>query len=245
MTGQHKYYLKVLLVCYFGWFVLFELVGNFAARMPTVDLTTSLDRQIPLIPEFVWAYEFCYIAPVFLLLLVEDGHRLNRVIVAFVAASLSAFLVYLLLPIAFPRPELGGSLAERILALEYQLDFKPGANKLPSLHVATVWLIFLGCRGQRLGRLGDSLLLVGAIVVSLSTLFVKQHIVLDVVAGVGWAFGWWWIVGRLYERWIPDPSSASGSSALRSLYKLLKPAGLTFTVTVLAIAIIKTGGWPW
>ena len=47
---------------------------------------------------------------------------------------------YLALPIAFPRPELGSSLAERVLAVEYAADFRPGANKLPSLHVTFAWL---------------------------------------------------------------------------------------------------------
>jgi hypothetical protein len=54
-------------------------------------------------------------------------------VVAIVLANAAAFAVYVALPVAFPRPPLGSSLAERVLAAQYAADFSPGANKLPSM----------------------------------------------------------------------------------------------------------------
>jgi membrane-associated phospholipid phosphatase len=39
-----------------------------------------------------------------------------------------------------------------------------------------------------------------AMLISVSTLFVKQHILLDVLAGAAWAFAAWFAAGRLYPR---------------------------------------------
>jgi len=94
-------------------------------------------------------------------------------------------------PIAFPRPELGQSLSERLLSLIYKVDFHPGANKLPSLHVTFTWIIYLVCHKQQLKRLGDALLFFFALLITLSALLVKQHTILDVIAGIFWAIASW------------------------------------------------------
>ena len=135
------HYAKVLVVAYGIWLAAFEIVGHYAATLHTVDLTSAWDRETPLIPAFIWPYESLYILPLLSLIVLKDWHRFNVALLAFLIANATAFVVYLLFPVAFPRPDLGSSLSERVLALEYAADFHPGANKLPSMHVAMSWVL--------------------------------------------------------------------------------------------------------
>lgn len=197
---MRKRYLVVLLGAYVMWVLCYELVGHLAARLPTFDLTTEWDRAIPLWPPAVWAYESCYLLPLLPVLLARDWHRINVWLLACLLANLSAFVVYFALPVAFPRPALGDSLAERVIGWEYAIDFDPGANNLPSMHVTLSWLAAFACARQ-----GRSAWLVGAlgllaVLISLSTLLVKQHLLWDVGAGLIWALASWRLAGTWYER---------------------------------------------
>src|SRR4030042_2973407 len=198
-NGERKLYVKVSLLVYLVWLILFEAVGWYATDLPTYDVTTFIDHQIPLIPQFIWPYLLCYIFPFLPLLVVKDWHRFNVTLLSVIIANLSAFILYFIFPIAFPRPELGHSLSEHLLSFLYKVDFYPGANKLPSLHVTFAWIVYLACRGQRLNKLGQTIVFFVAVLITLSALFVKQHIVADVVAGLCWAFASWMLAGTLYQ----------------------------------------------
>jgi len=200
MEQERRFYIKASLLAYLAWIIVFEAVGFYAVTLPTRDVTLPLDRHIPLISGFIWPYLLCYIFPFLPLFVVKDWHRFNIAALAVLLANAAAFLVYFLLPIAFPRPDLGPSLSDRILALQYRYDFQPGANKLPSLHVTFAWVVYLVCGKQGLGRFRESLVFLTALLISVSTLFVKQHILLDVLAGAAWGFAAWFAAGRLYPR---------------------------------------------
>jgi membrane-associated phospholipid phosphatase len=195
---DRRYFLRVTLLLYGVWFVSFQSVGRYAQSLPTHDLTTWVDRTIPLIPAFVWPYEFTYVFPLVPVFLVQDRRRFHRGVVALLLAMTGAFVVYVKFPVAFSKPELGGSLSEWVLAMEYWVDFHPGANNLPSLHVTFAWLVCLVCLRQGPRRSVDALLLAMAALISVSTLFVKQHLVSDVVAGIAWAFTCWKMAGWLW-----------------------------------------------
>ena len=169
-------YAKILVAAYALWFACFWVVGTVASKLPTRDITSSWDVAIPVVPAFVWPYELCYVLPFLAILVIRDWRRFEAALVAIAIASGTAFVVYLCMPIAFPRPVLGDGLSERILAMEYAADFSPGANKLPSMHVALV--------------------VVTVLAITASTLFVKQHLVADVAAGIGWGLGAWWCASR-------------------------------------------------
>ena len=71
-------YAGILLVAYAIWFVTFMAVGRYAATLRTRDLTSALDRAIPLVPAFVWPYELCYALPVAALFVLRDFRRFDR-----------------------------------------------------------------------------------------------------------------------------------------------------------------------
>jgi len=233
-AGERLFYLKATLVLYAAWALVFELVGHVANTLPTVDLTLPLDRRIPFIAVFVWPYILCHVWPFLPFAALKDWHRANRAFLAILLANLTAYLVYILIPVAFPRPELGTSLSDQVLAWYYKVDFYPGANKLPSLHVAFIWITAIACRKQRLGRVGDGLVLLGAALITLSTLFVKQHILLDAVLGIAWGFAAWFAAGRLYPSLV-GPAGAP-ADALKRLVRKAVPATLIYLVILLLVA---------
>ena len=197
---MRRRYFVVLVCAYLVWVLCYELVGHAAAQLPTYDLTNALDRVIPLWPNAVWAYEACYLLPFLPVLVARDWHRINVWLLACLLANLSAFVVYFALPVSFPRPALGESWAERVIAFEYAIDFKAGANNLPSMHVALSWLAAFGCARQGRSKLLVAAACTLAALISLSTLLVKQHLVWDVVAGLLWALASWRLASALYRR---------------------------------------------
>src|SRR5262249_46583427 len=143
-------------------------------------------------------------------LAVQDGHRFNRMLLAFLLANVVACAAYLVFPVDFPHPVPGAGLSSRAVAVEYAADFHPGANHLPSLHVTVAWLIFGACRGRRLWL--SALLWFAAVAISVATLFVKQHGVLDVLGGMALAGVGWILAGWLYPLAVGDagPMEALG-----------------------------------
>jgi membrane-associated phospholipid phosphatase len=212
-----RHYLKVMLVTYVLWNVGYQLVGRYASTLPTVDLTSSWDRAIPLVPAFVWPYEACYLLPFITPFVIRDFRRFNVAVLAILISNLTAFVFYLLLPVAFPRPELGDTLSERLLAFEYAADFVPGANNLPSMHVALVCMLSLAMWGQR-SRVFDAFLVGFVLLVAASTTLVKQHLIIDVVTGFVWA-----IVPWLAAKWIYRKRTDSDADAEEGLAQLFRP----------------------
>jgi len=224
MDPERKFYLRVFVIAVLVWLAAYELVGLAAAHLNTLDLTLPIDRRIPLLPGFVWIYAFCYLYPLVPLFVTRDWHRFNRGLLAMLIANTTAFIVYLVFPVAIPRAELGSSFSERMLAFIYWLDFEPAVTELPSLHVFFAWLTYLMSRCQRLNRWGDAVLFLIATGITVSTVLVKQHFVLDVVAGLIWATGSWIAASVLYAKLVP--SAVSAPVALRQVFARLSPVAL-------------------
>ena len=161
-------------------------INALSAGRQTHTLFLPGEAAIPLVPAFEFVYASAYVLPLVLVWCRPDAARLGRLVRAFLLMLVSAYTIYLLLPVYFPRPALTGhSLATRLLALEYR--DKP-YNDFPSLHVGIAILVAFACAGDR--RLRWWLpLLVGLIAVS--TVFVKQHYLLDVLGGAALAIASW------------------------------------------------------
>ncbi|MBZ5495783.1 MAG: phosphatase PAP2 family protein [Acidobacteriia bacterium] len=230
-SNERGFYIKLGLLLYLLWIIAFEAIGRYTATLPTHDLTGSLDRMIPLIPAFIWPYLFCYVFPFLVAFIARDWHRVNRGLLSLLFANLTAFVVYAAFPVAFPKPELGRSISERALELEYVIDFHPGANNLPSLHVIFPWLVYFICRKQGLTRVADFSLFLAASLITLSTVFVKQHIVADVVAGILWAVASWIVAGFFYPRWLE-----AGSGAVVAFRRMVHKSALFVVIAIFLTA---------
>ncbi len=183
--------LGVVALAYVVFCVTYLPINAFTEGRVTHTLFLPGERAIPLVPGFEFAYLLGYVLPLVVVWRRPDAARVARLAWAFGLTLAGAYTTYLLYPVYLPRPELTGhSLATRLLALEY-LD-KP-YNHFPSLHVALAVLVALGCSDDR--RMRWWLPAVVAIM-AVSTVFVKQHYILDVLAAAVLAPLAWRLAGR-------------------------------------------------
>ncbi len=153
------------------------------------------EARIPLVPEFEYLYSLTYVLPLALVVWLPDVRRFRRAGLAFALTLGVAYATYLLFPVYLERPPLVvHSPATFLLALEYH---DPSYNHFPSLHVAISWLVYFACREAVRRRVVYLVLVIG---ISISTVFVKQHYVVDVLAGAALAWGAWVAAGRWERR---------------------------------------------
>ncbi len=239
MTGgeRRSRYVKIALLYYAVWVLVFVLEGFYAVRLPVTDLTLWIDERIPVVPAFVWIYMSCYWFPLLTLMVVRDWHRVNLVLLSLTLCTLVAFVVHLAIPVAFPRPILGSSVSERMLTFLYSHDFQPGAQQLPSLHVVITFLLYMACRKQGLSRLAGTAIAALAALIIVSTLLVKQHLVIDVVAGLVLAIAAWGFLSRVYWRFVSPAQEPL--AVLSGVAKKLVPLYALFALCAAGVGVAQ------
>ena len=159
----------------------------------------ALDRMLPLRPEWALVYGALYL---FLILLpvfaVRDQEHLRRTVAAYLLCWVTAYIVFLMWPTMASRPTVVEGDGFVIWALRALYSFDPPYNCFPSLHVAHSFVSAL--TAFRLHRRLGIVAIVVAALVAISTLFTKQHYVLDVIAGAGLALLGYRIFLRGYPR---------------------------------------------
>lgn len=167
------------LALYAGVMTIYMSAGH-VARPPQVSLVTPLDDAIPFVPAAMYGYALAYVVPVALLWVEVSREGVARMTRACLLAYAMAAAFFVVMPVIDADPPIAGSsLAERLL--EWNRAADPTKNAFPSMHVGlAVLLALIGF--QRSRAWGWALLTCGAII-SVSTLLVKQHFILDIPAG--------------------------------------------------------------
>ena len=153
------------------------------------DFTTVLDRMTPFLPFTVSIYWFSllYFAIIFLLLARQERALAHRFFAADLLAKAVCLPFFLFLPTTNIRPDVSGNgLWLSLMRLLYQMDAP--TNLLPSIHCLLAWICYLGVRDMpKIGKDAKAATFIAAIAVCASTLTTKQHVLVDVFAGVGLA----------------------------------------------------------
>lgn len=149
------------------------------------NISIILDDWIPFVPAFSipYLYWFLYVFAGLLYFAIMDGKYYFRLLGSIVVGMCLSFVFFYFYPTTVVRPEiLGNGLMERSVAYIYSMD-NP-YNCFPSIHVLNAMLVtmFLCSYRKSLRVWGVSIFSCAAII--LSTLFVKQHYVLDAVGGI-------------------------------------------------------------
>jgi membrane-associated phospholipid phosphatase len=163
----------------------------FFAVYPTLNWITSLrsnrlhlyissELGIPFVPQFIWAYLSMYalfLLPLFLL----PASRLPALGKQLIAATVASGVMFLLLPadLGFARVVPSEPIYANIYQGIFGID-RPH-NLVPSLHVVWSSAILLACADVA-RPIGRGLLYAWLAIVVMSTVFVHQHHLLDVVA---------------------------------------------------------------
>jgi membrane-associated phospholipid phosphatase len=153
------------------------------------NLVTDLDRAIPFSPIFIVPYIIWY--PFILITLVYFciNHRkiYYKTLATLVLGMLLSYVVYFFFQTTVPRPELiDKDIFTSLVNLIYKSD-NP-YNCFPSIHVLTCYAMIIGMKKSESNNLkiNNSISFI-ALLIILSTLFVKQHVIMDVVFGIVFA----------------------------------------------------------
>lgn len=169
--------------------ILFLSVNEWNARSARAGARSiypeiALDAHIPFVPAFVFGYTLYYAWILLPALMLHTRAHFYQAMIAFNLVQAPAILIFLVYPTQMTRPTVvGDDLASQLVRLLYRAD--PGFNLLPSLHVGhsvLVALIFHAFRPKLFPWVAC-----GAVVICLSTLLIKQHVILDVPAGAALA----------------------------------------------------------
>ena len=183
-TDYLKKYLKnllpLLLICSVPLSNLFYWALNNTER-GIYDLTTDLDRALPLIKIFIIPYmslwfflAFCYVYLCF-----KNRKVYYKIMLTLVLCYVVAFITYYFFQTTVPRPVVtGNDLFSKMIIFTYNSD-EP-FNCFPSIHVITAYLAVKGINATTaLNRIRIPVNIIGFLII-ISTEFVKQHVIMDI-----------------------------------------------------------------
>ena len=140
-----------------------------------------LDRAIPLEPAWIVVYGSMYVFAFLPVFVVRDPELRCRAVLAYIMVQLVSYVGFLTYPTIGPRPEQVPSQGFLAWTLQVNYEFDPPYNCFPSLHVAYACLAAL--TAYRVHRALGLVALGYAGLIGASTLFTKQHYLLDVIGG--------------------------------------------------------------
>lgn len=165
---------------------LYFAIGDMTRSWPTYTPEVALDRAVSLQPAWVLVYGSLYVVVLLPLLVVRHQALWRRAMQAYLLVMVVSYAGFLLYPTLAPRPDhvAGDGFAAWGLRLVYAID--PPHGCFPSLHVAYAFVSALTC--YRVHRGVGIAASVWAGLIAVSTLYTKQHYVVDVIAGALAAF---------------------------------------------------------
>ncbi len=156
---------------------------------PKYDMTLPIDEKIPAIPVFSYIYviSYAYWAFNYILICRNNERMCRRFVTAEVMGKAVCFLMFMLVPCTFARPAadtLSGPGAW-LLKLVYAMD-EP-TRLIPSIHCYASYMCArpLFSKSFRSFPLSYKLFsVVFTLLICLSTLYTRQHVIVDVFAGI-------------------------------------------------------------
>lgn len=172
-----------------AWFIILPIINiNYiiagALAKSGKDLSLTLDKEIPYVSAFIFPYIYWY-AFIFLglvFILSKDRKRYLRSLMVIYISMCICYLFYYFYPVEISRPIISNNtLPNRLVNLIYEAD-RP-FNCFPSIHVLNTYIImrFTKVKDNKSWFIYTSII---GILIILSTLFIKQHFILDGVAAI-------------------------------------------------------------
>ena len=179
-------------------FIWYEVIRVVYADSDIWIVQSSLDDKIPfcewfIIPYVLWYF---YIAVVLLYSLKQGKREFIRADALLTGCMLLPMIFCTIVPNGIDaslRPDFSllgrDNIATKLVSLIYEID-SPPRNIMPSMHVSVSWALFFAVmqseslRGKNLIKTAAGIM---SLLITLSTVFIKQHSILDVFAGIATA----------------------------------------------------------
>jgi membrane-associated phospholipid phosphatase len=215
----------IALIAIVPWYIF---IGAWAEGRPAHVPALAVDARVPLEPAWALVYGALYlfliVLPVFV---IRDEPHIRRTFMTYLSVWTAAYVVFVLYPTTAPRPDHVARYGFAAWGLRTLYAADPPYNCFPSLHVAHSFVSALAC-GRINRRVGQGAAVCAGLV-ALSTLFTKQHYILDVIAGIGLACAGY----ALFLRRAPDDE-------VPPLDRRLAPA---LAAAAAALVLVMTAGY--
>ncbi|MED4206469.1 phosphatase PAP2 family protein [Neobacillus mesonae] len=163
---------------------LYQLLNERSHK--AVDFISPLDQAIPfvavfIIPYILWyAYIFCYL----IYFCFKDPKVYLKTLSLIVVGELICFAIYFFFQTTVPRPAVNDDGFMSMLVQWIYANDEP-YNCFPSIHVLTTFAIMLASLHIKNKHIINNLLIhIGGSLIIISTLFVKQHVVFDMIGSM-------------------------------------------------------------
>lgn len=169
--------------------VVFQTICFFISKLfesnPTL-IGGVIDSKIPfkvifIIPYCIW-YIMLFLIPYYLYK--KNKNIFSKFVLSYILCVLIAMIIFITFPTTVARPDIiGNNIIELIAKLIFYFD-TPILNCFPSLHCAISMLFLLFIIYYKEGKTHIKLFtIIMSILIMLSTLFVKQHVFIDLISG--------------------------------------------------------------
>ena len=176
--------LEIMALTLLGWIGVYFFINRLQVEPNRrLDLATPLDRKIPFVPQLVLVYFSTYIFVIQPFIILAEARQFYWMLASFGSITVVASLIHAIVPSKIERNEIlvTDGISGMMINL-FQKTCKPYGN-FPSMHVA-LSVPVVGANFMVLGPTAGSITLIWAILIALSTLYTKQHYILDVLAGL-------------------------------------------------------------
>ena len=189
----------ILLVVFQSVLFFFAKISPFTVHI----LKSDFDLKIPFIQQFIFFYASWYIM-LFLIPFIYNRKDPEVFKKYFIASNLSiivAFFIYFFYPTAIVRGNVfTKSISGFVTNIIYKID-TPAVNCFPSMHcILCFFYIFYILKAKNTSIFVKIAITLWALVIVLSTLLVKQHVLLDVISAFVLSFAIFIIVEIVYKK---------------------------------------------
>jgi len=169
------------------------IINHFSAwRGKTIlEPWTFIDLAIPFEPFFVIPYLMLLTLLVVPLIVVKSDERIKKGVEAYFGIILTSFAIFILIPMKMDRGEYVTEVPESGIigsVVEWLWSVDPPYNTFPSLHVSLVCMATMIIYNEN--KKYGMLMILGAILLTLSTFLAKQHFIVDAIGGCVLAWLW-------------------------------------------------------
>lgn len=193
----------VVAVCAFLFIYVNQMNAHLAAQGAAfTGLESWLDAYIPFIPQFVWFYFLYYIWVLLVTPIMKEREHFYHAAASFAVLQTAAIATFILFPSFMQRPQVvGEGWSYDLVRWMYKAD--QGYNLIPSLHVGHTTLVTLFYRTHR--PKAFPIVAAGTFMISLSTVFIKQHYIVDIPVGFLMALGAYYVTAPVTQLIQPQP----------------------------------------
>ncbi len=185
-SGSESYFWSSLCLALASNRIVYQGSRLLTQNSPHYSLALPVDAAIPLLPWTISIYFGCFLFWFVMYRLIAQlpRERADRFFCANLLGKIFCLFVFLLFPTTIRRPDVDGTTVwETFIQFLYWIDAP--VNLFPSLHCMIAWLCWAAVRGNKeLSLLWRITALIMAILVCVSTLTTRQHVLLDVLGGI-------------------------------------------------------------